>query len=81
MMRRMRIGLLGGALGLGAMLLAAVPASAAPVSAGSADSTGKVHLVTDGATAQASAAAAGCRYGGYIIYSNGRVVHVIICDD
>ncbi|MFJ3876649.1 hypothetical protein ACIPW5_04220 [Streptomyces sp. NPDC090077] len=74
----MRIGLLGGALGLGAMLLAAVPASAAPVSA---DSPGKVRLVADGATAQATAAAAGCRYGGYIIYSNGRVVHVIICDD
>lgn len=78
MVRAIRNGLIGSAVGLGALLLAAVPASAAPVSADTSGN-GKVVLAAGQEAAQ-SAQAAGCRYGGWIRYSDGRVVHVYICD-
>ncbi|WP_411080213.1 hypothetical protein [Streptomyces sp. cmx-18-6] len=77
MVRAIRSGLISGAVVVGALLLAAVPASAAPASADT--SSGKVVLAADRSTAQ-TAQAAGCRYGGWIQYSDGTVVHVYICD-
>ncbi|MFD0357379.1 hypothetical protein ACFVHW_27110 [Streptomyces sp. NPDC127110] len=74
----MRTALAGGALGLGALLFAAVPASAATAPAEKAE---KVTLVSDASTAQTAALASDCRYGGYIIYSDGTVVHVVICSE
>ncbi|WP_433259899.1 hypothetical protein ACQPZF_22070 [Actinosynnema sp. CS-041913] len=77
MFRRIRNGVIAGAAAMGALLFAAAPASAAPV----AESGSKVVVVSDtqgGGTV--GALAAGCRYAGWFQFSDGRVVHIYVCD-
>ncbi|AUS80940.1 hypothetical protein C1701_24275 [Actinoalloteichus sp. AHMU CJ021] len=66
--------MVAGVLALGGMLAVQAPAmaSAAPATAGT-----KVVLVDE---AEADMVAQSCRYAGYFIYSDGRVVHVYVCE-
>jgi len=76
MARRIRNGVVAGLAVLGALLIAQAPASAEVA----ADTSAEIVFVADGQIAQLQAMADGCRYGGWFQFSDGRVVHVIICD-
>ncbi|MBB5958114.1 hypothetical protein FHS29_004722 [Saccharothrix tamanrassetensis] len=76
MFRTVRNAVIAGAVAMGALLFAGAPASAAPV----AESGGKVVVVPATEDGRVSALAAGCRYAGWFQFSDGRVVHIYVCE-
>lgn len=73
MSRRIRNGVLAGLAVMGGLLFTQAPASAAPASPGTS-----VILAETPAEAD-QALAANCYYGGWFQFSDGRVVHIIVC--
>lgn len=74
MSRRIRNGVLAGLAVMGGLLFTQAPASAAPAS------PGKAVVLADTQAELIQAQAANCRYGGWFQFSDGRVVHIFICD-
>lgn len=76
MARRIRNAVVAGLAVLGGLLIAQAPASAEAAG----DASARTVFMVEGATAQVQMLPDGCRYGGWFQFSDGRVVHVIVCD-